>query len=148
FAEPALFDFNRNLLTRVLLQDSDGTASLRLPAVTAKDTFYVRVRGYWGDQFRYSEQEVAVQVYPRLQVPQPVLTGVSATVFAGSTVAYRMAVPNLEQYRSRIATRDQDCTPRASGTTQLDFLVPEDATRLQVTAIISDANGNSESRDY
>src|SRR5690606_30823757 len=49
FAELALFDFNRNLLTRVLLQDSDGTASLRLPAVTAKDTFYVRVRGYWGD---------------------------------------------------------------------------------------------------
>src|SRR5690606_39076840 len=111
-------------------------------------TYFLRVRGYFGSEYHYADREISLQVYPQLQVPKPVLTGVSDTVFSGSTVQYRMDANDLEQYQSRIEIWGAGGDLLASGSTLLEMLVPESITGFTVVATISDGNGNVESVTY
>ena len=80
YAEVTLFDFNHHKISQALLKNSSGTLSLHLPSVKTKDTYYLRVRGYFGDTYYFSDSEVSVQVFPQAQLPKPKLKNLSATV--------------------------------------------------------------------
>jgi alpha-tubulin suppressor-like RCC1 family protein len=148
YAEVSLFDFNRRLISNLLVASSSGQLALHMPVVTVKDTYYLRVRGYWGDTYRYSESEVSLQLYPQLGMPEPKLSGVSSRVFAATQVNYKMDVNNLENYQSRIEVRDDSDNLIASGTSLLSMTVPNNLSHMTVVATLTDKNGQSKSTSY
>ncbi|MCI2285234.1 hypothetical protein L3081_19960 [Colwellia sp. MSW7] len=81
FTQISLFDFNRNLVATVLSSQESGKLDIRLPSVEQLDTFYINVRSYYGEQFRYSDREIGIRIAPKFQVPMPELSGITSQVF-------------------------------------------------------------------
>lgn len=95
YVEISLFDFNNQLLARRHTANANGQLSFRLPAVIEQENLNLRVRAYYGDTFRYSEQQIGVRVYPELKVPALQIAGVSPEAISvqssisGLSPAYR-----------------------------------------------------------
>ena len=148
FAEVSLFDFDQDLVNQVLVNAISGQVAISLPAVTQKDTYSLRVRAYWGDNFHFTEQVVSVKLFPQQQVPQPTLKGVTNAAFTGSWVNYQMTTSGIEKYLASIEIRDHDGKLLASGDKSVEMLVPEGLDGFEVTASLADKGGNIESRTY
>jgi len=91
YSEVSVLDFNRNVVSRVMLDSATAELDLRLPSVDQLDTYFLRVRSYFGESLRYVEREVGMSIAPRLQVPVPSILGLSSQAFAGSELIISLA---------------------------------------------------------
>ncbi|HEY9198421.1 MAG TPA: hypothetical protein VIR60_03570, partial [Gammaproteobacteria bacterium] len=144
FTEIALLDFNRQLLERRVIATAGGRASLRLPSVSEQTNLFVRVRGYFGDSYRYAEREVGIRVFPQLTVPNVDLTGVNHQAMAGSTLHLAIAGDLPAGVTGQIRVEDAGGALLGAGQTGLDFLVPASG-RFTVIATVADGFGNTRS---
>jgi len=142
YSQISLFDFNRNLIATVLSGQESGNLNIRLPSVEQLDTFYINVRSYYGEQYRYTEREVGIRIAPTLQVPKPDLLGVTSRVFAGSNAHYSLVNEENGQYETRIEVFDELQQLLVSDASAVNFTVPETAKALRVVATITDSYGN------
>lgn len=143
YADIGLFDFNNNMLGRILAAEQNGRLSLRLPALDQQDVLTLRIRGYFGDEFRYSENEVGLRVSPQFAVPEPILAGVTTTAFAGSQVSYNVSMRDEAQFSTRIEVFNDQSQLIAADDTELRFEVPTNTSILRVVATAFDNFGNT-----
>jgi len=143
YADISLFDFNNNLLGRVVAAEQNGRLSLRLPAIDQQDVLTLRVRTYFGDTLRYSESEVGIRVSPQFSVPEPLLTGVAGIAFAGGQASYSVAMRDEAEFQTRIEVFNDQAQLIAADDRNLEFIVPSDTSILRVVATAFDNFGNT-----
>ncbi|RFA25347.1 hypothetical protein CAI21_19380 [Alkalilimnicola ehrlichii] len=141
-AEISLYDFNRNLLGRVYSARAAGQLALRAPAVSEQDNLFVRVRAYYGEQYRYSESEVGIRVFPELQQPSFTLEGVQPQVLVGSYQHLRISGELAADAVASLVVRAEDGSTLFAGERELEFTVPEAVDSLRVVASVADPYGN------
>jgi len=151
YSEVSVLDFNRNVISRVLIGSSSSDLELRLPNVEQLDTNFIRVRSYFGDSYSFVEREVGVRIAPRLQVPTPSLLGLSGQAFVGSELNISLATiadsgafasGGFAGYETRIEVYDDNGVLLASSNGELDFIVPDGVRYLTIVGLVSDAFGN------
>ncbi|MCG8435940.1 MAG: hypothetical protein MJA83_18120, partial [Gammaproteobacteria bacterium] len=145
FAEVRVFDFNRNLIASELVGNRQGKLSLRLPVLEEQQNMFVQVRAYYGDAYRYAEQEVGVRIFPDVSVPKLRLTGIGANIMAGS----ELIIGVDEEFTSgasgtSITVVDDADNLIAAGADSVSLIVPDTTATLLVTAIATDEFGNDQ----
>ncbi|MGD9163913.1 MAG: Ig-like domain-containing protein, partial [Chromatiales bacterium] len=144
FAEVSLYDFNRQLISRHLSAEPRGRLTLRMPAVAEQENLFVRVRGYYGETYRYSEAEVGVRLFPEINVPALTLEGVGPRIMAGSVLDLRIGGSLPAGVKATIEIYD-GTNLLASGDEGLDFTVPATVGSLQIVTTVMDEYGNDRS---
>ncbi|HMI92471.1 MAG TPA: Ig-like domain-containing protein, partial [Polyangiales bacterium] len=146
YAEVEVRDFNRNLIARRLVAQTNAELSLVLPDVSDAEVWSVAISAYYGDSYQpLAAPNVGVLVLPSLVVPVPSITGVGERVMAGSLVHPRIAGSPGAGLHPKLVARDQLGGLVASGGAALDFTVPASATSLTLSASLDDGLGNTRS---
>jgi hypothetical protein len=148
YAEVILEDFNREIVSRTLVNDESAELNIKVPSVDNRDTFYLRVRAYYDNEYRYSEKEISISVIPRSQVPNPVISGITSSVFVGSTVHYQLNSDNLNGYSSTLNVHDEFDNLLASSDMELTLVVPENITTLLVSSQVKDEFDNTKQTEH
>jgi hypothetical protein len=144
YSQVSIFDFNRNLISEIISAEANGKLRMRLPVVNQLDTFFLRVRSYYGDQFVYSEAEIGLRIAPQLQVPAPILSGALSQVFVGSELNLELSLALADsQFDTRLEIFDDQGILLASDPTQLTIIAPPGTNFLTVRGTVSDDFGNS-----
>ncbi len=123
-AEVTLRDFNDQEIYRVHVGDLSGDLSLKLPRTSAQETYQLRVRGYFDDNYHFSETEVGIRVAPRNLLPEPSLTGLPSRVMPGSVLNLQAAASNDPGIETVIEVQDSVGNVLAAASSQVTFTVP------------------------
>ncbi|MCW9000795.1 MAG: carboxypeptidase-like regulatory domain-containing protein, partial [Kangiellaceae bacterium] len=145
YTEVALLDFNQNIISLQLVNAEEGKVSIRLSGLVEQDNYTVRVRGYYGDSYRYSQRTVGIRVIPKNERLNIELSGVPYEVMQGSIMIPVAVVNNLPVTGSiTIDVTDENGTPIVSGADSVEFSAPN-VTKLMVKATANDGVGNQAS---
>ncbi|MCW9016923.1 MAG: IPT/TIG domain-containing protein, partial [Kangiellaceae bacterium] len=145
YTEVALLDFNQNIISLQLVNAEEGKVSIRLSGLVEQDNYTVRVRGYYGDSYRYSQRTVGISVIPKNERLNIELSGVPYEVMQGSIMIPVAVVNNLPVTGSiTIDVTDENGTPIVSGADSVEFSAPN-VTKLMVKATANDGVGNQAS---
>ena len=146
YAEVALFDFDAQLIDRRFVANENGRLQIALPPTSERQNITLVVRAYYGDELRFSESEVGLRLFPELDVPTSVPTGITAERLAGSTLELSLddgVGPGLgDGVTGLIEVRDASGRLLASDDEAVRLVVPGDTSRLDVRTLLDDGLGN------
>ena len=144
YTEVGLFDFNNNRIAEILSGEFAGNLTIRLPNVDELDTYFIRVRHYYNDSYAYIENEVGIRIAPQLQVPAPVISGITSQAFVGSELQLDLAVGvGALNLNTLLEVFDAQGVLLDSDPNQIIMVVPEGIDYLTIIATVSDDFGNS-----
>lgn len=144
-----LADFNGVVLARLASMAPDGHLRLRLPEVTKLQVLNISVRAYYGDRFDCVAKEAGIKVYPRYQIPDPGIGGVTRRVMEGSHLPVWLTNPpdsSLESSIAVYAVDGEELTLIASHEFHADVTVPA-CDALVVRTRLSDEMGNAKTAE-
>ncbi|MCJ8270922.1 MAG: hypothetical protein MJK04_16155, partial [Psychrosphaera sp.] len=141
YVEITLLDFNKNILMRQLANAQSGTVSLRLGALSEQDNYQLRVRGFYGDSYRYNEAEAGIRVIPKRDQLTIAIEGVGDKVYRDSEVTLKFSSILPEGVTPSLKVQDNEGNILVVGSEQVSFTVP-DVTSLVIDATVSDGYGN------
>ena len=144
YATVSLLDFNHNLITRRVVAATAGDVGLVLPAVSEQENVYLRVRAYYGDEYRFSEQQIGLRLFPDLHVPPLHLSGLSPRMMVGSDLNLAIDSTLPDNVTAHITVSDSSGNLLASGDTTLSTTMPMTTGSLTVMAHTSDPYGNAQ----
>jgi hypothetical protein len=143
YATVTLEDFNGESIDERLVAQPSAKFDLMLREVDVAETWFVRVRAYYGDGYHYLDApQVGIQVLPALSVPTPVLSGIGPRVMAGAEVTARITNVLEPGLSAHVDVFDGLGTLIASGGTEVTLTVPTGTLELTFVATIDDGLGN------
>ena len=142
YTQVRLLDFNRNLVQELRSGAADGSLTLRLPEVDQQTNFFVNVRSYYGDRYRYSEREVGIRVVPKISIPTIRLDDVNRRQMPGSQLSIGLDRDIPADLSASILVYDENDQLLEAGGSQVSLVVPETVQSLRVVASVEDDFGN------
>jgi hypothetical protein len=140
-AELVVTDFNGNEQLRLLSDALSGQLSVKLAANDQQETYTLRVRTYFGEQYNFVEDFIGIKVIPQRANLAFEIYGVGERAYADSHLLLSTKSQTSEVGTAELTVKDADGKILASGIEPLSLTVPV-TDSLVIEASRQDGLGN------
>jgi large repetitive protein len=140
-AELVVTDFNGNEQVRLLSDGLSGQLSVKLAANDQQETYTLRVRAYFGEQYHFAEDAIGIKVIPQRTNLAFEIYGVGERAYADSHLVLSTKSQTSEAGTAELTVKDADGKILASGIEPLSLTVPVTES-LVIEASRQDGLGN------